>query len=90
MNVYGVYHASSVNLLTGLSKTLRTDTNFRKDVLRLTQCVLQKAIYTSFMELKAKKIMEAVAGIVSTDVQQTNNGVREQSEQNEQAFEQED
>jgi ribonuclease HI len=45
MNVHGLYHPRSVDLLTEMSKSLRTDTFFRTDVLRHTQVALQKAIH---------------------------------------------
>jgi len=57
MNVYGIYHRSTVDFLDQICRKMRVDTNFRKDVLRHTQCCLQKAIYSSFSRLKAKKIV---------------------------------
>jgi hypothetical protein len=57
MNVYGNFHPSTIDLLTTLSKKMRTDTLFRRDVIRHTQCCLLKALLNSYSRLKAKKIV---------------------------------
>ena len=56
MSIYGSFFPKSVDLLTEMSKLLRTDTHFRKDILRHTQAVLLKTIHSTFENLKAKHI----------------------------------
>jgi ribonuclease HI len=55
MSVYGTYHETTVSLLTQLAKQLKTDTQFRQDVLRHTQCALQKSLAESFSMFKARQ-----------------------------------
>jgi hypothetical protein len=54
MNIYGTFHPKSIELLTSLSKSMRTDTEFRREVIRNTQCVLMKAMCNSLSRLTAK------------------------------------
>ena len=56
MSCYGSFFPQSVELLTDMCKQLRTDTHFRQDVLRHSQCALLKAIHSAFYILKAKHV----------------------------------
>ena len=51
MTIYGLVHQKSVDHITDIAKQMRTNVKFRTDLLRHTQCTLQKAISRFFTDL---------------------------------------